>query len=150
MYYLCKPWADSSSKRMLCETRVKSFPKVHINNIHSFFLIHKPGHPLTERDDVGQAGSAFPKPMLTGPDSPGCSVHGVWLDPRWPTSQTEVRPTEGLGFVLPFLVKQLSTSLVNFHIMPLYKEKSLWCSCSKHLPISHLQLFYGFCISAPN
>ncbi|KAK4823264.1 hypothetical protein QYF61_000231 [Mycteria americana] len=47
---------------------VKGFTEVYIDNIHSLSLIHQVGHLLIEGDQVGQAGPAFPEPMLAGPD----------------------------------------------------------------------------------
>ncbi|KAK4807797.1 hypothetical protein QYF61_023630 [Mycteria americana] len=48
--------------------RVKGFTEVQIDNIHSLSLIHQAGHLVVEGDQVGQAGPAFPEPMLAGLD----------------------------------------------------------------------------------
>ncbi|PKU41861.1 hypothetical protein llap_7836 [Limosa lapponica baueri] len=47
---------------------VKGFTKVQVNNIHSLSLINNKGHLVIEGDEVSQAGPAFHKPVLTGPD----------------------------------------------------------------------------------
>ena len=47
---------------------VKGFTEVLAGYVHSLSLIHQTGHLIMEEDQVGQAGPAFRKPMLAGPD----------------------------------------------------------------------------------
>ena len=47
---------------------VKSLAEVKVDHIHSLSLVHPARHFVVEGDQVRQAGSAFHKPMLTGPD----------------------------------------------------------------------------------
>ena len=46
---------------------VKGFAEVQVDDINSLSLIHQAGHSTAE-DQVGQAGSAFHEPVLSGPD----------------------------------------------------------------------------------
>ena len=47
---------------------VKSFTEVKVDHIHSLSFIHLACHSIIEGDQVCQAGPAFHKPVLTGPD----------------------------------------------------------------------------------
>ena len=47
---------------------VKGLAEVQADNIHSLSFIHYAGHLVIEGNQVSQAGPAFHKPMLAGPD----------------------------------------------------------------------------------
>lgn len=68
--HLSKPLAASVSRRMRGERMSKvCFTYVRVDNIPSLSLIHQAGHPFIKGDQVSQAGPAFHKLMLVGPDS---------------------------------------------------------------------------------
>ena len=47
----------------------KGLAEVQVGNIHSLSLFHQAGHQVMKGDQVGQAGPAFPKPILAGADA---------------------------------------------------------------------------------
>ncbi|KAJ7399962.1 hypothetical protein BTVI_109728 [Pitangus sulphuratus] len=48
---------------------IEGFTEVQVDSIHSLSFIYEVGHLVIKRNQVGQAGPAFPKPLLAGPDT---------------------------------------------------------------------------------
>lgn len=67
--HLSKSWAGSSSRRILWESVSKAY--VQVGYIQSLSLIQELGHSVIKGDQVIQAGPAFSKPILLGPDPLG-------------------------------------------------------------------------------